>query len=463
MKIVIIGAGMIGLHIARELIQERRDVVLVEKDPEEARRANDELDCMVLNEDGSRPETLRKAGASGADWFLALTGTDEVNIVACGLVAAESKSVKTVARVQNPFYSALSAAQRQAFGLDVIINPAVETANTIGRIVDEGFAEDVIPLHDGRLQLRTVAARSVPAFVGKTLRQAKSETGKGVLVACVVRDRGIVVPGGDFIVHEADILYLLGTPETLDDFLGQVAGVKSESRRILVIGATSMGERLVERFLEHSSRKFLGRFFGKKRTVTVLESSPEAAKRIARAHQGLEVIQGDSSDEGMLEKMGIGRTDLVVCATESQAYNVLTAQLAKELGAKKSLAITLNDRYMAVASRLDIDAQVSIKGVVAAAVLETVRRGNIKTIHGFYEDDVELVELRVDTASRVSGRPLKDIDMPKGVLVAFVMQGDDMNVPTGATILLGGDVIGLVSRKKSIAGLEQVFGAQRGV
>jgi trk system potassium uptake protein TrkA len=378
-------------------------------------------------------------------------------------VAAESKTVKTLARVKNPFYSALSAAQRRAFGLHVIINPAVETANTIGRIVDEGFAEDVIPLHDGRLQLRTVAASSVPDFVDKTLREAKAASGKGVLVACVVRDRGIVVPGGEFVVHTSDILYLLGTPDALDDFLGQVEGVKTESRRILVIGATSMGERLVERFLEHSSRAFLARFLGKKRTVTVLESSPEDAKRIARSHQGLEVVQGDSSEEGVLEKIGIGRSDLVVCATESQAFNVLTAQLAKELGAKKSLAITINDRYMAVASRLDIDAQVSIKGVVAAAVLETVRRGNIRTIHSFYEDDVELVELRVGAGSRVSGLPLKDIDLPKGVLVAFVMKDDEMSVPTGATILLGGDVIGLVSRKKSIAGLEHVFGSQRGV
>ena len=454
---------MIGMHIARELIDERRDVVLVEKDPEAARRASDALDCMVINEDGSRPETLRKAGASDAEWFLALTGSDEVNIVACGLVAAESSSVKTLARVENSFYSSLSAAQRRAFGLHVIINPASATADAVAHIVDEGFAEDVIPLHDGRLQLRTVAAASVPAFVGKTLREAKAGAGGGVLVAGVVRGRGMVVPGGEFEVEPSDILYLLGTPATLDAFLGQVEGVKSAAKRVLIIGATSIGERLVERFLDRSKSGFLGRIFGRKRLVTVLESSAEDGKRIARAFQGLEVIHGDSSEEGVLEGAGIGKADLVVCATESQAFNVMTAQLAKELGAKKAVAITLNDRYMSVGSRLEVDALVSVKGVVAAAVLETVRRANIKTIHGFYEDDVELVELRIDSGSRVSGLSLREIDLPKGVLVAFVMQGDEMIVPSGSTILNGSDVIGLVSRKKSIAGLERVFGDQRGV
>jgi trk system potassium uptake protein TrkA len=463
MKVVIIGAGMIGLHIAHELIDERRDVVLVEKDPEAARKASDELDCLVINEDGSRPETLRKAGASDAAWFLALTGSDEVNIVACGLVSAESPTVRTLARVENPFYSSLSEAQRRAFGLHVIINPDAETADAIGRIVEDGFAEDVVPLHGGRLQLRTVEASSVPAFIGKSLKEAKSGAGKGVLVASVVRSRGMIVPDGDFVVESSDILYLLGTPGTLDGFLGQIAGVKTEAKRILVIGATSVGERLVERFLARSKAGFLSRLVGKKRVVTLLDSSSGAAKRIARSHQGVEVIQGDSSEEGVLERAGIERADLVVCATESQAFNVLTAQLAKELGAKKSLAITLNDRYMVLGSSLDVDALVSVKDVVAAAVLETVRRANIRTIHGFYEDDVELVELRVDAASDVSGRSLKEIVLPKGVLVAFVLQADEMLVPTGATVLNGGDVIGLVARKQGIAVLERVFGGQRGL
>lgn len=402
---------------------------------------------MMLNEDDRCPETLRRAGATEEDWLLALTSADEVNVVASGLIAAESPAVRRLAWVESPFYFSLSEAQRKAFGLQVLINPAAETADAIGRIVEEGFAEDVIPLHGGRLQLRTVVASSVPASFGKSLREVKSSSGNGVLLVSIVRDRGIVVPDGNFFVEATDILYLLSTPATLDGFLGQVPGVKSVSRRVLVIGATSIGERLVERFLAKSRRGFWGRLFGTKQQLTLLDTSPDQGKSVAHAY------------EGGLESIGVECADLVVCVTEPQSFNVVTAQLVKELGAKRSLAVTLNDRYMAVGTKFDVDALVSVKSVVAAAVLETVRRGNIKPIHQSYED---AVALRLAAGSRVSGLSLRQIDLPKGVFVAFVMQGEELVVPTGATVLNGGDIIGFVSRKKSIPGLEIIFGSLRG-
>jgi trk system potassium uptake protein TrkA len=458
MKIIIVGAGMIGLHIARELIEEKRDIVIIEKDPDVARRAGNDLDCMVLNEDGSRPETLRKAGAANADWFLALTGSDEVNIVACGMVAAESSTIRTVARVTSPFYSSLSKAQRDAFGLDVLINPTAETANAVDHFIREGFAEDIMPLHEGRLQLRLVASRSLPMMTGKTLAESRATTGTDVLVAAVARARGLVIPRGDFIVEANDSLYLIGTPASLDSLLGQVASVKSTAKRVLVIGATIVSERIVEKLHERSKAGFFGRLMGTKRRITVMDSSSESTKRIARLFQDVDIVQGDSSDEGLLEQAGVDKADLVICATASQSFNIITAQLAKSLGAEKSVAITLNDRYSSLGSSLDVDALISVKGVVAAAILELVRRANIRTVHDFYEDDVELVELRISAGSPVAGRELVRIDIPKGVLVAYVIRDETMIVPTGATRLEGGDSIGIVSRKADISGLERVFG-----
>jgi trk system potassium uptake protein TrkA len=462
MKIIIVGAGMIGLHIARELIEEKRDIVIIEKDPDLARKAGNELDCMVLNEDGSRPETLRKAGAAKADWFLALTGSDEVNIVACGMVAAESSTIRTVARVASPFYSSLSKAQRDAFGLDVLINPTAEAANAVYHFVREGFAEDIMPLHQGRLQLRKVQTSSLPGLVGKTLAEARKETGVGVLVAAVARDHGLVIPHGDFIVGLVDSLYLIGTPASLDTLLGQVSGVKSAAKRVIVIGATGIGEGIVGKLLERSKAGLFGRLFGTKRRITVMDSSSEATKRIARLYQDIDIILGDSSDEGLLEQADVERSDLVICATASQSFNIITAQLAKTLGAEKSVAITLNDRYSSLGATLDVDALISVKGVVTAAVLEMVRRANIRTVHDFYEDNVELVELRISGDSPIARLELQKVDMPKGVLVAYVMRGDEMIVPTGATRLEGGDSLGIVSRKSDIPNLERVFGGGRG-
>lgn len=453
---------MIGLHIARELIEERRDIVIVEKDPEVARRASNDLDCMVLNEDGSRPETLRLAGAADADWFLAMTGTDEVNIVACGLVAAECPKVRTAARVANPFYSSLSKAQREAFGLDVIVSPTAEAADAVDRFIREGFAEAILPLHDGRLQLRAIEAGSLPGLAGSTLAEFRKGAGADLLVAAVVRDKGLVIPRGDFTVEESDSLYMLGTPESLDARCGKVEGLKSTAKKVTIIGATGVCERIIEKLLAQSKRKGLAAFFGPKRRITVLDSSPDATKRLARRFEDIEIVLGDSSDEGLLEQAGIDKSDLVICATASQSFNMITAQLVKTLGARKSVAITLNDRYSALAAYLDVDALLSMKDVVSQAVLAMVRRGNIRTIHQFYEDNVELVELRVSAESPVNGLELAKTDMPKGVLAAYVIKGEELVVPTGATRLEGGDYVGIVSRKGDIPDLEGVFGGLGG-
>jgi len=462
MKIIIVGAGMIGLHIARELIEEKRDIVIIEKDPDVARRAGNDLDCLVLNEDGSRPETLRKAGAATADWFLALTGSDEVNIVACGMVAAESPAIRTVARVASPFYSSLSKAQRDAFGLDVLINPTAETANAVDHFIREGFAEDIMPLHEGRLQLRLVKAESLPGIAGKSLAESRKTTGAGVLVAAVARDKGLVIPRGNFVVESKDSLYLVGTPSSLDSILGQVASVKSMAKRVLVIGATTISERIVEKLLERSKSGFFGKLIGNKRHITVMDSSGESAKRLARMFHDIEVVNGDSSEEGLLEQVVVGVCDLVICATASQSFNIITAQLSKSLGAEKSVAITLNDRYSSIGSSLEVDALISIKGVVAATVLEMVRRAHIRTIHDFYEDNVELVELKVALNSPVAARELKNLDIPKSVLVVYVMRGEDLIVPSGSTMIEGGDSIGIVSRKTDLPELESAFGGRSG-
>jgi trk system potassium uptake protein TrkA len=468
MRVVIIGAGMIGVHIARELVEEKRDVVLVEKDPEVARIAGNDLDCLVINDDGSRPEVLRKAGTSKAAWFLALTGSDEVNILACGLVAAESKDVRTIARVENPFYTALSKQQRDAFGLDVIVDPAMETADAISRIIAEGFAEAVVPLHDGQLQLRTVPATGIADFIGKPLRAIKHQTGVDFLIAAVARKSGIIVPSGDTVIEESDKLYVLGTPQGLDSLIGPVAGLGNRLKRIVVIGATRTGRRLVDRLMagygERSKgvRRLIGRLFKDRPLITIVESNREAAKAMAKDCQGPDVLCGDPSESGILEQAGVGRADLVVCVTGSQTFNIISAQLAKHLGAAKSIAVTTNERYMALGPGMAVDAMVCDKSAVAAAVLEMIRRARIRTIHDFYEDDVEILELRIAKDSVASGRRLLDMSIPKRVLIGYVIRGKDIVVPKGDTVLQGGDTLGLVAHKQSITGIEAAFGGVDG-
>lgn len=480
MRVVIVGAGTVGIQIARHLIAENRDVILIEKNPETARIADNELDCLVINEDGSRPETLRMARAEQADWFLALTGSDSVNIVACGLVSAEAERPKTIARVETPFYSALSSSQQEAFGLDILVNPALEAARAIIQIMDTGFAESVVPLHDGALQLRMVPASSFPASVGKTLAEVRRESQSIYLVAAIVRNSRILVPRGDTRIEKGDRLYILGEPEALDVFLGKVEGLADEARRILLVGASRITERLLSLMTDAKTtrtsrtggtggrfsdfRDYIAhRFFPGKIDIRLVELSADEGKRFAQLYQSIQVIHGDPQEEGVLESCGVGKSDLCIAATESQPLNIVTAELSKALGAKKSISIVTGDRYLVLGPQLGIDAYVSSNDAVVSAVLEAVRKAHIKTIFSFYEDEVEIVELAISDASPVTGKKLMEIVLPVDVLVAFVIQGDCIIVPMGQTVLQGGDIIALVSGKRSIAALEAIFGDRDGI
>jgi trk system potassium uptake protein TrkA len=468
MRVVIVGSGMVGLHIARELINEGRDVVIIEKDGEVARRVDNELDCMVINEDGTRPETLRLAKTENADWFLAMTGSDSVNIVACGLVAAESRKTRTIARVETPFYSSLSEAQKAAFGLGVLVNPAMETARAVARTLEEGFAEDVIPLHRGALQLRRVFSPSLPYLIGKKLSELEADRRAHFLVAAVVRDGGIIVPKGDTVIEETDKLYVLGTPTALDAVLGSIRGIDDRARKIIIAGASRIGERLIDTLMDGEQpgdrgiSGLVSGLFRKKPDVTILEEDPDACKRLAHVHEHINIVNVDCLEEGTLEASRTRTADLFVTARPSQAENILIAQLAKFLGAKKTVALTTNHRFLKLGTRMDIDSFICSNDVVVSAVLETVRKAHIRTIHDFYEDDVEIVELRIGHASPLVGKALRDIELPREVLVAFILQGGRVIVPTGTTVLNAGDEMGLIAHKRHIPIVEHVFGGGDG-
>lgn len=502
MRVVIIGAGTVGTKIARELIAENRDVVIIEKNPEVARSIDNELDCLVINEDGSLPETLQNVQLDTTAWFLALTGSDSVNIVACGLAAGQAnriaagdtlgktadfsstkaKGPKTIARVSTSFYLAFSKSQQAIFGLSRLVNPAMEAALSIAHIIEQGFAESVIPLHEGTLQLRMLSLEHVPQFIGKNLIDIKQTVSSHFIVVAIVRNSRIIVPKGDTRIEESDSLYVLGEPAELDSLLGSIAGIKDRVRKILIVGASSIAEQLISLLTESVDTKSVSQqsttqipthrqvasffsklFLQKKMNITLLESSQEEAKRLAQLFQNIQVIQGDPQEESILESSNVSQSDLCIATSTLQSQNITIAELSKVLGAKKSIAVVSNDRFLAISPRLDIDSFICSTDAVVSSVLASLRRGQIKTIHSFFEDNVEIVELELSKESHLVGKNLIEIELPKDVLLAFIIREKQVLVPHGKTILLSNDAIAIVCRKKDIPHLEAIFGGTDGI
>ena len=464
MKIVIIGAGVVGQQVARELTGENKDVILIEKNPETARSVMNELDCMIIPDDGSRLDVLQKAGVEDADYFIALTGTDEVNMVTCGMVSGEFSKPKTIARVRNSYYSSLSFSKRTFMGIDHIINPEIEAANTIARTIEEGVVSDLFTLHENKLQLRTMQVDEDSPLVNKEIRVLRQELQMDFLIPALIREESLIVPSGDLEIQPRDILYILGSPETLNSFMGTLRDSNLRLQKIAIVGGTRIAEYIIQSLRSESTDKnnVLNNFLSSLtksagRDITVIEKYREKAKYFSQLFPDVMVLNRDVAEEGMLEEEQIHDYDLIITVTDFQSLNFVTAMLAKQLGTRKALAMVINSSYAKLCEPAGVDAIVSLKAAVVNSILNIVRKANIKTLHSFYSDDLELLELKLSGTSKTVDKSVQDINLPKGSLILFIFRNDEHIIPSGSTVLKAGDLIGLIAKKDAIDKLESVF------
>jgi trk system potassium uptake protein TrkA len=461
MKIVIVGAGIVGTHVARQLTEENKNVVLIEKNSEVARIATNDLDCLVVNDDGSHLDVLQHTGMSDCEYFIALTGSDEVNIVTCGMVSAEFPDLKTIARVRNPYYSSLNVSKRAFMGINFIINPEIEAANTMVRSIHEGVVSDLFTLQEGKLQMRTFEITEGSPFAGKNLKELRQQLKREFLVPALLRDDELIIPSGEFTINEKDLLYFMGGPETLDSILGTFTQPREKLRKICLVGGNRITEYVINGLLSENRglvRNFLTTLrIAPDRDITVIERNKEQAKHFAQLFPGITVLNRDVAEEGALDQEHIEDFDLAVAITDHQTLNLLTAMLAKQLGVKKTMALVLNNDYLRLSAKLEIDSVINLKSAVVNSILYIIRKANIRTLYSFYEDDIELVDLKIQDTSKAAGKKVRDISMPRGSLIIYIMRNGSGIIASGSTELLPGDEIGIIIKKEAIPKLETVF------
>ena len=472
MKIVIMGAGTLGVQIARELVAEKRDVVIIERNPDISKAVANELDCLVCEEDGENIEALDQAGLSDADWFIALSGSDETNIVACGLVAESFSKPKTIARVRSNYFSSFHGARRRLLGVDHILNPESETSEAVARILFRGMSPDTIDVKEAGIQLRKITASEDPRLPGTSLQELRAAIGQEFMVPAVLRDGGIIIPSGDFVLGKDDGVYLLGEPRHLDFLFGRpnhdslkikylvIFGANALTRRVLkelgVPGPEilSLSDRMKRDRKAHSALSLLGN-----PVIKVIDESREQAKIISTEFPDVEVVRSNFSDELLIQEEGIDKADILLSLTNSQSDNIVLSLVAKSSGTRRTLAVVHNDLYMRLEGSIDVDAIVNQKSVVAGAILDIIRKAHIRRLYSFHNGDFELVEITITEEFRRKDATIIDLGLPRGILVAFVIHEGKTIIPTGSTEIHKGDQIGIVLPKEQMNRLESLYGA----
>lgn len=464
MKVVIVGAGAVGLQIAKQLVDEKKDVVLIEQDPERARLAANRLDCLVVNREGNSLAALRDAGTDSADFFIAVTDSDEVNMISCALVEQEFSVPFKVARVRNVDYSSTKLGDKRFLGIDYIVNPEIVAARAIIRTIEHGAVSDIMLFERSSVQMRHVTIDAGSPFADRSLADIGQSTPISFLVAIVLRDNKFIIPSGRTVLRPGDILYVVASEEAFDRIYEQNGTKKTDLRRIVIVGGGKIGQMVATYLLEGQKRentivrRLMGAFSeDRRRSVKIVDRDYARCKELSQSLKGALVIHADISDEGVFEEEHFANSDLVIAVTGNQELNIVSAVYAKTRGIKRALALVNKTNYTRIASQLGIDVPVSLKNSMVNSILKLVRRGNVKSIHSIPEGELEVLEVSIDGESPTVGRMIRDIKLPQSSLVVSVLREEETFIPDGSYKLQAHDHVIVIARLEHIEQIQGIF------
>jgi trk system potassium uptake protein TrkA len=463
MKIVIVGAGTVGFQIAKQLIDERKDVVIIEKDPKVANHASKYLDCMVVTDEGNNVEILKKAGVDKADFFISVTGSDEVNMISCGLIANEFDIPYKISRVRNLEYSQRRISSSPFLGIDYIVNPEIEASKVITRSIEHGVVSDILFFEKTRFQMRNITIGDNSIFKNSSLQEIKNSIDLDFLVAFILRDNNYIIPTGDTVVKQHDNLYIVATEENLEQLFFTIGKFRLKPNKVVIVGGGKIGNYVADHLLQvqRSDMNFISKLTRSivqkwRQNIVIVDRNVETCNVLAERFPDALILNEDISDEGIYEEGGFNGYDLIVTATDNQELNIITAVYAKTVGIKRSIAVVNKNNYINIAAGLGIDVTVSQKNSMVNSILKLIRKGNIKNIYSFSDGKVEVIELSVEN-SAISGKTIQEINLPPHTLVVSLTRGDKNILPDGNCTIQNGDYIIVIAQKESISKIENIF------
>ena len=443
MNIVIIGAGEVGFHLAKFLIKDDHLVTVVDNEPAMLRRASAAADVRTVQGHATDPTVLDKADVSEADLVVAVTSMDELNMLAC-MVAKKLGAKKTVVRVHagehvqdhQYFY-------KDTLGFDLTISPEEMAALEILRLCRGQNSMHVENFAGGRLQMRHLEILDKSPAVGKSLAEIKLPL--KALVTAIVREHEVTIPRGDFVLKTKDQTVFLGVPDALDKAEKIIGGRQYLPRRVFIVGGGMVG-LLVARDLTP-----LGV------SVRLIEKDKDKAEKLSQMLAGAEVILGTGTDVELLNQEGIHRADVFVSLDESDEVNILSCQLAKNLGVNRTLALLSRQDYAGLVDRLGIDHAVSPRRLVARRIARYVRGEGRSTIASIHHGLAEVMDLVVEESFLHRGEYLHAVPFPVGSIVGALIRGEEVLIPRGDTRIEVGDHLLIFAKSTIVDAVEKLF------
>jgi trk system potassium uptake protein len=453
-KVIVCGAGQVGFSIARHLALENNDVTVVDQEASLVRRIGDSLDVQAVVGHASRPDTLERAGAADADMLIAVTLSDEVNMIACQVAHSLFGLPTKIARVRHqsyldPVWSNLFS--RDSLPIDVIISPEYEVASAVTRRLQVPGAFEMIPLVNDKVKLIGVRCEESCPLLNTPLRQlTQLFPDLNIVIVGIVRNgRSIIPTSQDTLIEEDEVYFVVDSGQLLRA-MAAFGHEETEARRLLVFGGGNIGLFIAQQI--ETDHPWVN--------AKIIEMNPERAETIAKLLNRAVVLNGDVLDPDLLEEANVAETDTVVAVTDDDETNILSALLAKRHGSKRAVSLINKETYQPLITNLGIDVVVSPRNITVSTILQHVRRGRIYSVHSLREGFGELIEAEAMETSPLVGKPLRDVNLPAGVIIGAVVRGDEVIKPGGNTVVQAKDRIVLFASAESIRKVEKFFSVQ---
>jgi trk system potassium uptake protein TrkA len=479
MRVVIVGAGRIGVQLAAYLIREKHDVALIESSEERARHASNRLDCLVLHDEGNSPRSLEDAGIKRADALVCTTDSDEVNMIICGIAEARYPRLLKIACVRNNDYLTLSrhigeasgeGLNPEVLGIDFFVHPDVEASRAALNAIEHGAMGDVLSFAGADYELGSIEIAEGCALDGLPLLNYRDVVPGETLVTFIERDGGGILPDGSATLKRGDRVYIFAKGEDLTRAFELGGGEAHSLKRIGIAGGGEVGRLIAESLLgggvlsgilqkkTASIRSFFSGLLKKtSRRIVLIENDYELSKGLAARFPAALVLNEDIRDESFIAEESLNNLDLIVTTTENQELNIITALYLKSRGVKRAIAMVKSDGYAGIARRLGVDVVISIKTVVVDAILSRLMGGGVTGIHRLGGGTIDIFEIEIKAGMPVINQPITTFHLPDGGLLMHVNRGGKSFIPRGGYVFQEGDKIVLITKTSSEKDLEKFF------
>lgn len=450
MRVIVCGAGRVGFGIARRLAREANDVTIIDQSKELVRSVAEQLDVRGIVGNGAYPDVLAEAGAGEADMVIAVTYSDEVNMIAAQIAHTLFNVPTKIARIRasgylDPRYSDLFS--RNHMPIDVIISPEREVSEAIMQRMSTPGAFETKSFIDGRVWALGVRLRNTCPIIDTPLRQvAELFPDLKITIVAIQRDGRMWRAHADDQVATGDDIYFIADRDDVTRALEIMGETERQARRVVIIGGGNIGLYVARGLEKLGSMK-----------IRLIEQNRMRAEKIAEQLQRTVVLEGDGLDREILREAGVADAETVVSVTNNDQVNILSSVVAKREGARRSMALINDQDYGAISESVGIDRFIDPRATTISTILQHIRRGRIKGVYSLSDGKAELIDAIALETSPLVNKPLKDAALPEGVMIGAVYREGKVMMPNSETVIKPGDRIVLLALKDFVKDVEQMF------